>query len=322
VAHTFRQKSQANAQSGNPITHDHTPGAAATVAILSIVVEGATARTGGAPTIDGTVATQIETVQTGVEVNVEMWYVAKAFSGSLFSVSIPNTNTVTCHVEVVTADAGTGYASELTDSDATLCTVSTCDGFTVSVVSDAAGDFLYSRLGCGEGKTTDVSETSTNPTKILTYSNDHGAYTSFGYYENSDAAGTENFTYVWVNDDGGAIAVCFKSVAGITTYTRPTDIDAILRLTKSKTSDLDAILRATRTNVTDLDAILKMVFSPAFDVDATLKALGLTNTVDLDVILRLTKDETLDLDAVIKLVKFGYVDIDAILRATDFWIRC
>ena len=57
MAHVFVTKSQANDQTGAPITFDHTPAADATLAILSIVVGGTTGREGGAPTIDGVTAT-------------------------------------------------------------------------------------------------------------------------------------------------------------------------------------------------------------------------------------------------------------------------
>src|SRR4030042_5023892 len=117
MGHTYRNKSQVNVQTGNPVTHDHTPGAAATVCFLTIVVAGAVDRTGGAPTIDGTTATQVGTALNATECSIEMWYVCKAFSGSLFSVSVPNSGPLSISLEVVTADAGTGYSSAYNDSD-------------------------------------------------------------------------------------------------------------------------------------------------------------------------------------------------------------
>lgn len=215
MAHTYRNKSQANGQTGNPFTHDHTPGAAATVAILSIVVEGTTARTGGAPTIDGITASQADSTRVGLEQNVELWYVVKAFSGAQFTVSVPNTNTRTCHIEVVTADAGIGYTSFLNNANGVAWADDTNDGGTVNVTSSASGDFLYARLGCGEAAVGSVAESSANPTKTLSYANDHGAYTSFGYYAVSDGAGTESFTWTWTNDDGCICAAAFKSLVKI-----------------------------------------------------------------------------------------------------------
>src|SRR5512143_653735 len=111
MAHVFRQKSQALAQTGTTIGLNHTPGARATVAILSIVIESTTARTGGDPTIDGVTATQVGTSQLSAECRAELWYVCKVFSGAQFATSTPNAGALECNVSVITADAGTGYFS-------------------------------------------------------------------------------------------------------------------------------------------------------------------------------------------------------------------
>jgi hypothetical protein len=213
MAHTFVNKSQDVDQSATTITIYHTPGAVATVAILSIVTSAAVERTGGAPTIDGTTATQADVFRTGIENGVEVWYVCKAFDAGEFTVVIPNAGALTCNCEIVTADAGTGYDSEFQSAAGVAETSNVANGITVDVTSSAVGDFLYCRLGCGENDPASITETSTNPTKTLTYSNDHGAESSRGDYALSDGAGTETFTYVWTKDDGCCVAVAFKSVA-------------------------------------------------------------------------------------------------------------
>jgi hypothetical protein len=168
MAHTFVNKSQDVDQTGNPIVITHTPGAVATVAILSIVTTAATERTGGAPTIDGTTATQADIFRTGTENGVEVWYVCKAFDAGEFTVSIPNSGSLTCNCEIVTADAGTGFKSVFQDATGNSVPGPSDDGIQIDVTSSATGDFLYCRLGCGENNPASITETSTNPTKTLT----------------------------------------------------------------------------------------------------------------------------------------------------------
>jgi len=80
--------------------------------------------------------------------------------------------------------------------------LSTDDGLTVNVTSSATGDFLYSRVVCGEAAVGSIAESSTNPTKILTWENDHGAFTSSGHYAASDGSGTESFIWTWTTMSG------------------------------------------------------------------------------------------------------------------------
>jgi len=213
MAHTYRNKSQDNAQTGSPIAITHTPGDRASVICLSLVVAGTTARAGGDPTIGGITASQADSRRVGLETNVELWYVCSKFDGSQISISIPNTGGRTIQCEVVSADAGVGYISGLNNASGNANANDTGDGFSIDVTSSASGDFLYARLGCGEGAVGSVSQSAGSPAKISSYANDHGAYTSFGYYANSDGAGTETFTWAWSNDDGAACAACFNSQA-------------------------------------------------------------------------------------------------------------
>jgi len=254
MAYTFRNATQANAQSGNPITHNHTPGAAATVAILSIVVEGTTARTGtpnATPTIDGVAATQIEVSTSNGENLIEMWYVCKSFSGAQFAVSVPNDGTLACHLEVVTADAGTGYASVFSDGGVATALLATDDGLTVSATSTAVGDFLYARLVCGEAAVGSILEDSANPTKTTILEIDHGAYTSASAYANSDGAGTESFSWTWTNDVGAAIAVAFKSALNVNV-----DKAGYGAVSESRTVRLGQLVLSPLSGVQTLDAFI------------------------------------------------------------------
>jgi hypothetical protein len=211
VAHTFVNKSQNNDQTGTTVTIYHTPGSAATVVCLSICALAA--RTGGAPTIDGDTATQADQWRIGNEMGAEVWYVCKDFDGSEITISIPNSGNEELHCEVVSAYAGSGYDSEWVDDDGN--SQSAGNGFDLLVTPDATGDFVYSRLGCGEGKDSDVSSSYGTET----YSNDHGQQSSKGVYKVTTEATQQTIDWVWSNDDGGGVAVCFKSVAGVSGVT-------------------------------------------------------------------------------------------------------
>lgn len=218
MSHTFRQKSQLLQQTGTTIAHNHTPGAAATVAIMSIVVESVTARTGGAPTIDGVTATQVGTSQLSAECRAEVWYVCKAFSGSQFATSTPNAGALVCNISVITADAGTGFDSAYHAFDEDQGTAGTEDSTVLTVAPNAVGDFLYARIGSDENanaSVTGASGTNWDAGLVQLYSDDIGNQTSMSHYSIADStAGANTITYTFSNAGYAAIAVVFKSVAG------------------------------------------------------------------------------------------------------------
>ena len=247
MAHSFVNASQLNAQTGTSISHDHTPGSVCTLIILAIVVAGTTARSGGDPTIGGVAALQADSRRVGLEQQVELWYRCAAFPETATTVVVPNAGALACHLEVVSATAGTGYASALNSASGGAWADDTADGGTVSVTSSATGDFLYCRLGCGEGAVGSVSQTSTNPTKVLSYENDHGAYVSRGDYAVSDGAGTESFVYAWTNDDGCACAAAWS------TAMMASAAAATIAISENKTVSIGAVV------VSDLN--LAMVYT-------------------------------------------------------------
>lgn len=257
MAHTFRQKSQVNDQTGNPVTHNHTPGATATVCVLTITIAGASDRTGGAPTIDGTTAEQVGTAINATECSIETWYVCKAFSGSQFSVSVPNAGGLSLSLEVLTADAGSGYSSAYNDFDEEAQT-GNVNGMTLTPSAAAVGDFAVSRVASGENAPSSV----TCAYGTETYANDHGAYSSAGRYHITTASGAQSIPWVWSADDGCGQAVVFKSVAGATTYTITTGADGVLsKADQTKTPGMDAALnKAGQTKTTGLDGYKQKTF--------------------------------------------------------------
>ena len=226
MAHTFVNKSQHNAQTGNPISINHTPGSAATVVIVGIIGVGTAQRQGGAPTIDGTTATQADITRGGAasyETSCEVWYVCKAFNGAQISISIPNTTSMTCHVEVVSAYAGSGYGSAYHSSDGDGQTSG--NGLALTFSQNAQGDFKYARLGCGEQNIGSITPTWTDAVEVYQY--DPGAYTMWSHYLICGASNADP-SWVWSSDDGAVVGVCFKSVAMPTNYPRNMDGHLIL----------------------------------------------------------------------------------------------
>lgn len=216
MAHTYVNKSQTaqgSPTSADPASHDHTPGSAATVAILSLVYAGTTARTGGAPTIDGTTATQAGSNRVGLEQITEVWFVCKAFSGSLFNVSIQNDNTRALNIEVVTGYAGSGYASAYYSENGNAWADDTADAGSLSFAQLAQGDFKYVRLGNGEAAPASIATTWTSAVSV--YANDHGAFSSVSHYLICGVSNV-NPSWTWSNDDGCAQGVCFRSLVDFT----------------------------------------------------------------------------------------------------------
>jgi len=242
MAHVFRQKSQLLQQTGNPITHNHTPGAAATVAVLSIKIESTTARTGGSPTIDGTTATQVGTSQLSGEARHEMWYVCKAFSGAQFDVSVPNAGGLVCNLEVETADAGSGFTSAYHSFDEDQGAAGTEDACVLTAAPLAVGDFMVASIMSDENVNTSVTAASgTNWDGGLTlgYTNDLGNQSGVSQYSIADStAGTSTVTFSFSNAGYAAHMVVFKSVAGATEKTLADSGSGTDALTGAATSAL------------------------------------------------------------------------------------
>lgn len=215
MAHTFRQKSQLLQQTGTTINHNHTPGAAATVAVLSIKIESTTARGGGSPTIDGTTATQVGTSQLSAEARHELWYVCKAFSGAEFAVSVPNSGGLVCNIEVVTADAGAGASSVYNSYDEDQGAAGTEDSCVLTAAPNAVGDFMVSSIMSDENapaSVTGAAGTNWDGGFTQLYSDDLGSQSGMSHYSIADAtAGTSTVTYSFSNAGYAAHMVVFKS---------------------------------------------------------------------------------------------------------------
>jgi len=202
MAHTFDTKNRIF-RNVNPATIEITPTSGATVLVLGIVVYGSTGRTGGAPTFNGDTLTQVGTVETATESNVEMWYLADPSIGT-YDVSLPNTNSRNMYIvaSVYKAQAGHTSTLDVTNQDSTLSA-----NPSISVTTTEDGDVLVDVLG--DGYSVNPSDNS----DILLYSTDNGAMSDNHQYALQGSAGGKTLSWVCGSDDWAMIVSAFKEVA-------------------------------------------------------------------------------------------------------------
>ena len=113
AAHTFDTTNFFEG-TASPLEASYTCGSGATLLVVGIVAHGATARTGGAPTYNSVAMTQVgETRSSGQEAVVEMWYLPSPPTGSAYTISVPNSGSLTLHVIASSYKAQSGYTSTL-----------------------------------------------------------------------------------------------------------------------------------------------------------------------------------------------------------------
>jgi hypothetical protein len=200
AAHTYDTKLRGTG-SANPQTLSYTCGSGATLLVLGIVAEGATSRTGGAPTFDGVAMTQVDSTQTATETNVEMWYLVNPSTGSAYDISVPNSNTLTLYLIASSYKAASGYTSALDVSNGT--TGSTANP-SLLVDTNVDGDVVVDVLGHGYHKV------PTANSHTLLYSTDDGAYTDNAQYALQVTAGSITLSWTANADDWAMIVGAFK----------------------------------------------------------------------------------------------------------------
>jgi len=152
------------------------------------------------------------TEQNTAETNTEVWYVCKSFSGSQFTISIPNPSSYTLYVDIVTAYAGSGYSSEFVNYDE--FSSNNCNGNTLSVPVNGAGDFVYGGCACGEASAGSITQTY----GTLTYENDMGSWCTNAVYGIAGSGANQAVGWTWSSDDGGMVSGSFKAVVAGTEY--------------------------------------------------------------------------------------------------------
>jgi len=201
MAHTFDAKNRVTG-TANPLLVSHTCGSGATLLVLSLVVAGATTRTGGAPSYNGVAMTQVETTKIATETNCEMWYLVNPSIGT-YNVSIPNSGGLTLYAITSSYKAASGYTSAL---DVSTSGTGVSADPSLTVTTSASGEALVDVLGDG------YNTAPTGNGYVLLYSTDDGLYSDNAQYWCSTYAGSITFDWTVASDDWCMILGAFKEV--------------------------------------------------------------------------------------------------------------
>lgn len=210
MAHTYGNASTLTSSTGNPIRHStYTPVAGSTVIVLFLKPRGAVDRAGGAPTINGLVMQQANTVQKAAvspEVSVELWYLTNpTFSGNSVNLMVPNTGGITVYYQLASGKAAPGLRSEFFMAVGANNTSTNPSPGTLSVPTNGIG---FAVVGSGAQTWAPSSQTGTVISNV-----DHGNDGEGTQYRLD--AGQLDWTF-GTSEDWGAIAASFQEVPGIT----------------------------------------------------------------------------------------------------------
>ena len=176
--------------------------------VLSIVVDGLTARTGGAPTYNGVALTQAGANAQAVsgETTVELWYLLNPPTGSSLTIHIPDDNNVYFTAEASSYKAQPGYTSALCTADQGTGTGTNPTGPTHTGL--AAGDVIVAAIGSGANTWNPSGRTGTQ-----LYDVDDGSYGDGGQYLiKTDAIDTHMDWTFSTSDDWAIFSAVFKEV--------------------------------------------------------------------------------------------------------------
>ena len=99
MTHSFDTKKLLGESSNNPITDTYTCGSTASLLVFHITAVGGS-RAGGVPTFNGVELTQAGSTITSAEGSTEIWYLLAPPVSSSYTVSIPNTGTLSIQVTI------------------------------------------------------------------------------------------------------------------------------------------------------------------------------------------------------------------------------
>jgi hypothetical protein len=208
MAHTYDTKAAGARSNANPKTFNHTCGSGATLLILTLVIDGATPRAGGAPTYNGVAMTQADQARQAVsspETTVEMWYMLDPPTGSAYAISIPNSGTVYITAETVSFKAGSGSKTALRAASYATNTSTNPTGPTHSGLT--GGDVMVAVVGYGDDSFSGSGQSGTS-----IYGTDDGTYGGAAQY--TIYAGIDSYLK-WTdttNEDWAIISAVFKEV--------------------------------------------------------------------------------------------------------------
>ncbi|HNB88026.1 MAG TPA: hypothetical protein PLL38_15395, partial [Anaerolineales bacterium] len=188
---------------GNPLTQSYTIGSGGDLLVLSIVAQGATARTGGAPTYNGVALTQADSTRIATETVTEMWYLVNPPNGAAYNISIPNNGGLTLYATASSyfAPSGYTYAFDVANGNAVGGVGSANPS--VSVTTTANG-VIVGAMGNGN------NAAPTGRSGTMLYENDNGFFSDNSQYFYKAPAGAYATSWTIGADDWGVVVAAFK----------------------------------------------------------------------------------------------------------------
>jgi hypothetical protein len=211
MAHTYDTKAylaRGRSSSGRDLAI--TIGSGATVLVLGIVVDGLTARTGGAPTINSVALTQSDQNRQAAsgETTVEQWHRLNPPAGSV-TIHIPDNNNVYFTAEASSYKAASGKASALRTASGATGTSTNPTGPTHTGL--ASGDVIVAMVGSGATTWAPSGRTGTQLYDIDDSSYGDGAQ----YLIKTDANNTAMAWTFGTSDDWAIVSAVFKETTPV-----------------------------------------------------------------------------------------------------------
>lgn len=215
MAHTFGTNSAHTSATANPTTFSFTVDPLDTVLVLMLKVDGATDRTGGAPTFAGMTMVQANSTQKAAaspEAGAEIWYLTDAqCSGGRIPIgsgtcSIPNAGALTLWHMMATGRAKPGGRSAFDVANGANATATNPSPGSVTTTTDGAILFAVVATGAQTWAPSAQAGTSLNNT-------DDGATGTGRQYLLQSSLGSATLSWTFgTSDDYGAVVAAFKEI--------------------------------------------------------------------------------------------------------------
>ncbi len=205
MTHAYALKNARASSAANPVPLTVVTNLGDSVLVLLLKATGAVVRAGGSPTFNGVAMTQASTSQIAAsspEASAEIWYVISPPVGS-FTLSIPNSGTLTLKTTVVVGQSATGFSAlDGANGGNATSTNPTPGAVTVSV----AGDIAFAITAGGWTAWAPSAQIGT-----IIANTDDGADGGGEQYIINPATGSHTLSWTFgTSDDWGAVSVYFK----------------------------------------------------------------------------------------------------------------
>jgi hypothetical protein len=202
-AHTFDTKLRFTGAT-SPLTNSYTCGTGATLLVVSVVTAGSTNRAGGNPTYNGITLSQADQLRkyaTSPETSCELFYLLAPPTGSVYTISVPNTGGRTLYVVASSYKAQAGYTSAL---DVTNGNTGLSANPSVSVTTTTNGDVIVGVMGNG------LTSVPTGRSGTVLYETDNGQHIDAAQYYLQTNLGVWATSWTIASDDWCVCVAAFK----------------------------------------------------------------------------------------------------------------